>query len=63
MEELEKIYNILVSFLGESKNGFDKNTFQYQFPCPRCVEKYGNSEERKFNLEINIALQKHNNNK
>lgn len=57
MEELEKIYNILVSFLGESKNGFDKNTFQYQFPCPRCVEIKGKKEILKFNLECNIIKQ------
>lgn len=57
MEELEKIYNILVSFLGESKSGFDENTFQYQFPCPRCVENKGNKEILKFNLECNTKKQ------
>ena len=40
--------------LGESKNGFDERTMQYQFPCPRCIERDGNNEARKYNLEINI---------
>ena len=57
--ELNKIYNILSSFLGEAKNGFDGINMQLQFPCPRCVEKYGNNEERKFNLEVNIQLNKY----
>ena len=55
MQELEKLYDILVLILGESKSGFDENTFQYQFPCPHCIDKYGNQEARKFNLEINLA--------
>ena len=54
-QELEKLYNILTVFLGESKGGFDENNFQYQFPCPHCIEKYGWQEARKYNLEINIA--------
>ena len=60
MEELRRIYNILSSFLGEAKNGFDGKNMQLQSPCPRCVEKYGSREELKFNLECNIALQKFN---
>jgi len=55
MNELDKIYSILVSFLGEAKNGFDGKNMQLQFACPNCVEKYGKSEERKTNLEVNIA--------
>ena len=54
-QELEKLYNILTVFLGEAKNGFDENTFQYQFPCPHCIEKYGWQEARKNNLEVNIS--------
>ena len=56
-QELEKLYNILVVFLGEAKNGFDENTFQYQFPCPKCVERDGWMESRKFNLEVNLQKQ------
>ena len=56
-QELEKLYNILVVFLGEAKNGFDDNIFQYQFPCPKCVERDGWMESRKFNLEVNLQKQ------
>ena len=55
--ELNKIYSILESFLGESKNGFDGKEMQLQFPCPCCVEKYGKTEERKYNLEVNLSKQ------
>lgn len=53
-QELEKLYNILTVFLGESKSGFDENNYQYQFPCPKCVERDGWVEARKYNLEVNI---------
>lgn len=56
-QELEKLYNILTVFLGEAKNGFDENAFQYQFPCPKCVERDGWMEARKFNLEVNLQKQ------
>ena len=52
--ELEKLYSILTVFLGESKGGFDDRTYQYQFPCPHCIEKYGLQESRKMNLEVNL---------
>lgn len=55
MQELERIYNILVLILGESKSGFDEHNYQYQFPCPHCIEKYGNSEASKYNLEVSIS--------
>ena len=57
IHELEKLYNILVSFLGEAKNGFDDTNFQYQFSCPRCIENKGTQEARKYNLEINLQKQ------
>ena len=56
-QELEKLYNILTVFLGEAKNGFDENTYQYQFPCPRCIDRDGFMEARKYNLEVNIQKQ------
>lgn len=56
-QELEKLYNILVVFLGEAKNGFDENTYQYQFPCPNCIEREGWMEARKYNLECNLQKQ------
>ena len=55
MQELERLYNILTVFLGESKNGFSESELQYQFPCPHCIEKYGWQEARKMNLEVNIG--------
>ena len=44
MNELDRIYSILVSFLGEAKNGFDGKNMQLQFPCPRCIENKGQKE-------------------
>ena len=55
MKELEKLYNILTVFLGESKSGFDENNFQYEFPCPHCIEKYGWQEARKYNLSLSVS--------
>lgn len=55
--ELNRVYSILESFLGEAKNGFDGKTMQLQFACPCCVEKYGKGEERKYNLELNLSKQ------
>ncbi len=57
ISELDKIYSILTSFLGEAKNGFDGKNMQLQFACPRCIENKGNKEAKKWNLECNIALQ------
>ena len=57
ISELDKIYNILASFLGEAKNGFDGKNMQLQFPCPRCVENKGSKEILKYNLECNISSQ------
>lgn len=57
IHELEKLYSILTSFLGEAKNGFDNSNFQYQFACPRCVDREGQGEARKYNLEVNLQKQ------
>ena len=54
-----RIYNILTSFLGESKQGFfDNGTSQYQFNCPDCAEENGGLPDNKYNLEVNFALGK-----
>ena len=54
MYELEKIYNILMSFLGESKQGrYDSSVFQYQFNCPYCADEKGYIDG-KYNLECNL---------
>lgn len=55
MHELEKLYNILTVFLGESKSGYSDGQMQYQFPCPHCIEKYGHQEARKYNLEVSFT--------
>ena len=57
ISELDKIYNILASFLGEAKNGFDGKNMQLQFGCPRCIENKGEREARKYNLEVNLSSQ------
>lgn len=56
MIELERIYSILVSFLGESKQGrYDSSLNQYQFNCPFCAEDEG-GPDGKYNLEISFEL-------
>lgn len=55
--EIVHLYNILSSFLGEAKNGFDGENMQLQFPCPRCIERDGINEARKYNLEVNLQKQ------
>ena len=54
--EFERMYNILASFLGESKSGYQGKSIddQYQFPCPRCVEQGGTKEAMKYNLEVSF---------
>ena len=55
---MQRIYSILVSLLGESKQGgFDKGCFQYQFNCPWCAEEKG-GVDNKYNLEISLSLGK-----
>ena len=56
--ELERIYGILTSFLGESKQGrYDSSTTQYQFNCPYCAEEKG-YVDNKYNLEISFEILK-----
>lgn len=55
----DKIYNILVEFLGESKQGgYDSQITQFQFNCPLCAERNGGIPDGKYNLEINMERQK-----
>ena len=53
--ELRQIYELLSTFLGEAKKGYEDGIEQYQFPCPCCIDKYGSAEKRKYNLEVNIG--------
>lgn len=52
--EIRRMYDILVSFLGESKSGLD-DSLQLQFSCPMCQEREGYQERNKYHLEVNIA--------
>lgn len=55
---MQRIYNILTSILGESKQGgFDNSVFQYQFNCPFCAEEKGGIDN-KYNLEVSLSLGK-----
>lgn len=54
MIELEQIYLILESFLGESKQGgYDESTSQYQFNCCSCADEKGYIDG-KYNLEVSL---------
>lgn len=44
---------LLDSFLGDSKKELDES-YQLQYPCPRCVEHKGFGEKHKYNLEVNL---------
>ena len=56
---MQRIYNILTSILGESKQGYyDSSVYQYQFNCPYCAEEKG-GVDNKYNLEISFALGKY----
>lgn len=52
--EIRRMYDILVSFLGESKSGLDES-LQLQFSCPKCQERDGYQERNKYHLEVNLA--------
>jgi DNA primase len=52
-------YNILKSFLDESKQGgYQNGVEQYQFCCPYCAEENGGKPDGKYNLEVNFLLGK-----
>ena len=51
--EINKMKELLDSFLGSSKNDLSDN-FQLQYPCPRCIENKGSKETSKYNLEVNL---------
>ena len=53
-------YNILSSFLEESKQGGYQNGIeQYQFCCPSCAESNSGKIDNKYNLEVNFAIGKY----
>ena len=53
-EEIKKLKSILDAILGESKQELD-DSMQLEYPCPRCIEKYGNGEINKHNLSISLS--------
>ena len=56
---MQRIYNILVSIFGESKQGgYINGTTQYQFNCPYCADEKGGIDN-KYNLEISFSLGKY----
>ena len=58
MIELERIYGILSSFLGESKQGsYIDGVTQYQFNCPYCADEKGYIDG-KFNMECSLEILK-----
>lgn len=54
--EFQRMYSILIAFLGEAKGGFDGEHTQLQFGCPHCAEKHGDKELQKYNLECNFFV-------
>lgn len=54
--EIKNIEKLLVSFLGDSKNGMSDNG-QIQFSCPKCIDEKGEKERGKYNLEVNLYKQ------
>lgn len=52
-KEIIRMYQYLCSFLGDSKGELDES-YQLQFPCPRCADRKGEGEREKYNLEVNL---------
>lgn len=54
---LRKIYEILSSFLGESKQGgYTEGIASYEFNCPACAEEKGVESDDKHNLAVNLSI-------
>lgn len=52
----ERIYQILATFLGESKQGgYMKECENYQFNCPCCTEHNDGIPDNKYNLEVLLS--------
>lgn len=56
-QEIEKLKNILDVILGEPKQELN-DSLQLEYPCPKCIEKYGWQEARKYNLSLSLSKQK-----
>lgn len=52
----ERIYRILASFLGDSRQGgYAEDCENYQFNCPCCRDENGGVPDNKYNLEILLS--------
>ncbi len=58
-QEIYDIKGMLDTMLGESKQELD-SSLQLEYPCPRCIEKYGMAEAPKHNLSISLMKMKYN---
>lgn len=57
---MERVYNILKSILGESKQGgYSKDCTQYQFNSPWAADENNGIPDNKYNLEISFSLGKY----
>ena len=55
-DEVYKMKYILDSFLGDSKSELS-DSYQLEYPCPRCVENKGKGEIHKYNLSVSLSKQ------
>lgn len=57
LKEAHQLKKILDSFLGESKQELN-DSYQLEYPCPRCRDQHGSGEDRKYNLSVSISKNK-----
>ena len=57
IENLQRMLDILSSFLGKPKNDYiDINgNLSFEFNCPKCAEENNNIEDNKYNLSITLS--------
>ena len=58
-EEVKRIKSILDSILGPPKQELD-DSLQLEYPCPCCIDKYGQSDASKYNLSVSLLDMVHN---
>ncbi len=58
-QDIYDIKGMLDTMLGDSKQELD-SSLQLEYPCPRCIEKYGVMEAPKHNLSISLEKMKYN---
>lgn len=54
IREAYELKKILDSFLGDSKQELN-DSYQLEYPCPRCHEMHGSGEDKKFNLSVSLS--------